>query len=181
MTGRNCAAATIPSHNGSPLVTVSTSHAWATCCIHVPTSEMSLAAEEQPIVAMPEGRDRAGARQAARREGRGAGHRAGSRMNVRGPVGMRVGPAIEVGEMLVEVAPTGASVLDHRVEAGSLGFERGDLAIDASAGVMDQGPAFGLVARGAEALSIALAGRLILEQLADLGEREAGVVAEASG
>ncbi len=41
MTGRNCAAATTPSHNGSPFVTVSTSHAWATCCIHVPTSEMA--------------------------------------------------------------------------------------------------------------------------------------------
>ena len=40
MTGRNCIAATRPRRNGSP-VSCSTSHAWATVCIQVPTSEMS--------------------------------------------------------------------------------------------------------------------------------------------
>ena len=40
MTGTNCAAATTPSQNAS-LVSSRTSQAWATCCIHVPISEMS--------------------------------------------------------------------------------------------------------------------------------------------
>ena len=40
--------------------------------------------------------------------------------------------------------------------------------------------AFGRVGRLAEPLAVALAGRLVLEQLADLGEREAGVVAKAA-
>ena len=35
----NWAAATTPSHSGS-LVSCSTSHAWATVCIHVPIREM---------------------------------------------------------------------------------------------------------------------------------------------
>ena len=39
-TGMNWAAATTPSHSGS-LVRVRTSHAWATCCIQVPASEMA--------------------------------------------------------------------------------------------------------------------------------------------
>ena len=34
-----------------------TSQAWATCCIHVPMSEIELAAEEQPVVAVAEGAD----------------------------------------------------------------------------------------------------------------------------
>ena len=40
MTGRNWAVATIPSQIGSP-VSWRTSQAWATCCIQVPTSEIS--------------------------------------------------------------------------------------------------------------------------------------------
>ena len=38
MTGMNWAAATIPSQIGS-CVSCRTSHAWATCCIQVPTSD----------------------------------------------------------------------------------------------------------------------------------------------
>ena len=40
MTGRNCTAAVRPSRNGSPVI-CRTSQAWATCCIHMPMSEMS--------------------------------------------------------------------------------------------------------------------------------------------
>ena len=40
ITGMNWAAATIPSQSGS-WVSWSTSQAWATCCIHVPTSEIA--------------------------------------------------------------------------------------------------------------------------------------------
>ena len=44
MTGMNWAAATMPSHSGSP-VSWRTSQAWATCCIHVPISEISCPAK----------------------------------------------------------------------------------------------------------------------------------------
>ena len=44
MTGRNWAAATMPSQIGS-CVSSRTSHAWATCCIHVPTREMACPAK----------------------------------------------------------------------------------------------------------------------------------------
>ncbi len=39
MTGTNWAAATTPSHSGSPPLSSRTSQAWATCCIHVPMSD----------------------------------------------------------------------------------------------------------------------------------------------
>jgi hypothetical protein len=76
---------------------------------------------------------------------------------------VRIGAAIEVGEVLIEMAPSGPGVLDHGVEAGALRFERGDLSIDPLAGVADEGPPLGLVAAGPEAQSIALARRLVLE------------------
>ena len=45
MTGRNWAAATMPSQIGS-WVSSRTSHAWATCCIQVPTSETAWPAKK---------------------------------------------------------------------------------------------------------------------------------------
>jgi len=82
--------------------------------------------------------------------------------------------------VLVEVAPPGPGVVDHRVEARALLLERRDLSIDPLAGVADEGPPLGLVAGRPEALSIALARRFVLQQLADLGEREPGVVAQGA-
>ena len=93
---------------------------------------------------------------------------------------VRVGTAVEVREMLVEVAPPGAGVRDHRVQPGALGFERLDLALDPGGGVVQQGTPFGLVTGRPETQSIALARGLVLEQLADLGQREAGVVAQGA-
>ena len=46
MTGRNWAADTMPSQSGSPPVSSRTSHAWATCCIQVPTREMAWPAKK---------------------------------------------------------------------------------------------------------------------------------------
>ena len=54
MTGANWAAATRPSTNGS-LVSSSTSQPCATDCIHVPMTETSWPAPEQPVVAVAEG------------------------------------------------------------------------------------------------------------------------------
>jgi hypothetical protein len=45
---------------------------------------------------------------------------------------------------------------------------------------MDEHPSFGLIAGGAEALAVPFARRIILEQLADLGEGKARVVAQAA-
>ena len=45
-TGRNWAADTMPSQSGSPPVSSRTSHAWATCCIQVPTRETAWPAKK---------------------------------------------------------------------------------------------------------------------------------------
>src|SRR6185369_17977547 len=67
----------------------------------------------------------------------------------------------------------------HRLEPADLVAETRDLAIDPDERVLDdRGPLVGIVRR-AEALSIAGASGLVLEELADLGQAEPGVVAEA--
>ena len=140
-----------------------------------------LPAEEQPKVAMPERATSPWcAGDASRRERGRAGHRPAPAGRVGAVAGVRIRAAVEVGQVLVEVAASGAGVLDHRVEAGALRLERGDLTIDAGHGVAKQGSSLGLVTGRAEAQPVALAGRLVLEQLADLGQREAGVVAQAA-
>ena len=53
-----------------------------------------------------------------------------------------------------------------------------DLPLDAAPGVLEDRATLAGVLRGAEPLAVALARGLVLEQLADLGEREPGVVAE---
>ena len=101
-------------------------------------------------------------------------------VRMRSAARVRIGAAVEVGEVLIEVAPAAAGVGDHRVEAGTLGFERLDLPIDSRGRVLEQRASLGLVAGRPEPLSIALARGLVLEQLADLGEREPGVVAQGA-
>ena len=67
----------------------------------------------------------------------------------------------------------------HRLEASDLVAENRDLAVDPDERVLDdRGPLVGIVRR-AEALTVAGASGLVLEELADLGEAEPGVVAEA--
>ena len=62
-------------------------------------------------------------------------------------------------------------------EAIGLGAQGGDLPLDARQRVDDDLAPLGRVRRVAEACPRRLASRLVLEQLADLGQREAGVVA----
>ena len=91
---------------------------------------------------------------------------------------MRIGAAVELAQVRVEM---GAPVLggrEHRVQAVALLAQRGDLALDAVARLDDEHAPLVGVGRGPEALAIALAGGLVLEQLADLGQAEPGVVAE---
>jgi hypothetical protein len=81
--------------------------------------------------------------------------------------------------MPVEVPSTGAGFVDHRGESLRLGFQDLDLAIDPNLRVDQDRAPLGRILRLAEALPVALAGVLVLEELADLGEGEAGIVTEA--
>ena len=81
--------------------------------------------------------------------------------------------------MALDVDAPRLCLRDHRREPHGLGFEQRDLAIDAVARFLEVAAALVRIGRLAEALAITLAGDLILEQLADLGQREAGVVAQA--
>ena len=67
----------------------------------------------------------------------------------------------------------GAGGLDHGAEALGLRFEGLDLALDPAPGILEDRAPLLRVLRRAEPLPVALAGGLVLEQLADLGEREA--------
>ena len=86
----------------------------------------------------------------------------------------------EVGEVARQVAAPRLGLLDHRREAVRLVAEVLDLAIDAVHRVDEDGAALGGILGCAEPFAVALAGGLVLEQLADLREREPGVVAEAA-
>src|SRR5690349_7597699 len=91
---------------------------------------------------------------------------------------MRIRPALELGQVLVKMSSTLLRGVDHLGEADGLGFERLDLSLDPVPRVIDEGAPLRRVMRRSEALAIALAGRLVLEQLADLGKREARLVAQ---
>ena len=172
MTGTNWAAATTPSQSGSPPLICRTSQAWATCCIQVPTSEIGLAGEEQPVVAVPEGRScrgrRAGAARARRADHRRPPRRdadPGRRRARRGARRGGVGGA----------RPRRSSRRAGRawLRASRSGDRPGPGRRRRSAPAARSGPG------RAEALAVALARGLVLQQLADLGEREPGVVAQA--
>ena len=81
--------------------------------------------------------------------------------------------------MVIDVATARPGFLDHRRQPGGLGFERRDLAIHPIPGVKDQRASLIGVLRGLQALAVALAGELVLQELADLGEREPSVVTQA--
>ena len=70
-------------------------------------------------------------------------------------------------------------IADHRLEAVGLGLQEGDLALDPGQCFLEIQAPLGGVGRVREAFAVAFAGRLVLEELADLGQREPGVVAEA--
>ena len=70
--------------------------------------------------------------------------------------------------------------VDHRLEPLDLALDRADLAVDPVERVLQDRAPFAGVAGLAEGRPVARARRLVLEQLADLGEREPGVVAQAA-
>ena len=81
--------------------------------------------------------------------------------------------------MAGKVAAPGLGLVDHRREAIGLVTEVLDLAVDAVEGIDEDRPPLAGIRGGAEAFAVAFARRFVLEQLADLGEGEAGVVAQA--
>ena len=171
MTGRNCAVATTPSQNGSP---VSVKHQPALGDLLHPGADERhrLAEEEQPVVAVAEGLAGLAPSEPSWGEDRHTGHDRASRS------GWGVGPPSISARWASRWTrrSRAASIMDRR--RSGLGFEGRDLAVDAGAGVLEDRPPLGRVLRGAEAFAVALARRLVLEQLADLGEREPGLVAE---
>src|SRR3954447_5849722 len=94
------------------------------------------------------------------------------------PSRVRVRAAIELGEVLVEMRAPGTRLRDHRGEACGLGLEDLDLVVDAALRIDDERAPFIRVARLPEPLAVPFARVLVLEQLADLRERESGVVAK---
>ncbi len=93
---------------------------------------------------------------------------------------MRCRSAVELGEVGIEVAPAGAAPRRSSRQAGGLRLEGLDLALGTLAGIDEDGATLGRISGRPEPLAVALAGGLVLEQLADLGQREAGVVAQAA-
>ena len=143
-----------------------------------------LAGEEEPVVSVAERGHRLRAHDVARRQGGRAGHRrdprAGRGPGCGPPPGCGSGPPSRLARCSSRWRrrPRASAII--AVEAGTLGDERLDLPIDPRGRVLEQRASLGLVAGRPEPLSIALARGLVLEQLADLGEREPGVVAQGA-
>src|SRR6188474_323128 len=91
----------------------------------------------------------------------------------------RWGARLDLLEVGVEMSPPALGLADHRLEPVDLLAEAGDLAVDPGKRVADDRLALVGVARRAEPLAIAGAGGLVLEELADLGQAEPCVIAEA--
>ena len=76
------------------------------------------------------------------------------------------------------MAPARFGFVDHLGNPVRLVAERLDLAVDARQGVDEDLAALGGVLGCPKPFAVAFAGCLVLEQLADLGQREPGVVAQ---
>lgn len=83
---------------------------------------------------------------------------------------VRIRAAVELGQVSVQMEATVMGCVDHGCQSIGLGFERLDLAIDPLTSIDDQDAPLSLVGGRSEAFAIALASRVVLEQLADLGE-----------
>ena len=116
--------------SGSP-VSWRTSQLWATVIIQVPTSEISLAGEEQPVVAVAEracAAERAPER--AARTARDARPRRPDVHRARSGCARTIDPGSQLGAVVLEVRATRRGGVDHRLEPPDLRPQRGDLAID---------------------------------------------------
>src|SRR4051812_385187 len=94
-------------------------------------------------------------------------------------MGRRLNARVELGEVALEMLPPALGLGDHLAEAVHLRLERTDLAVHPGERVVDDRAPLDGIARRPESVPIACPGGLVLEQLADLGEAEASIVAEA--
>src|SRR5450432_3621836 len=85
---------------------------------------------------------------------------------------------IEIGEPPAEALVAGIHGLDHRFEAGDLVAQDPRLALDAGQRADHDLPALGRIVGVRERLAAANPGLFVLEQLADLGQGEPGVVTQ---
>ena len=93
---------------------------------------------------------------------------------------MRRRTAVEFHQVRIEMAAAGAGFLDHRRQACGLRLKDLDLVADSGAGIDDEAAALVRVGRVVHSRSVAFPGGLVLQQLADLGKREARIVAQAA-
>jgi hypothetical protein len=91
----------------------------------------------------------------------------------------RLDAGLEVRDVAPEMLAPFLGRLDHLGQAVALRLQRTDLALDPGQGVIDDRPPLGRILRGPEPVPVPGPGSVVLEQLADLGEAEPGVVAEA--
>ena len=127
-----------------------------------PDQRDELAAEEQLVVAVAEG---------AQPPDGVNGHR-------RRPALVALGGSLDAGQVVRQVAPARFGFVDHLGNPVRLVAERLDLTVDARQRVDEDLAALGGILGCPKPFAVALAGRLVLEQLADLGQREPGVVAQ---
>ena len=133
----------------------------------------SLADEEQPVVAMPERARSPWMRASRRTAGASSGdHRPRLVERVVGQRGRSRRGAPEVGAALVGLA-------DHRLEPVDLGAQGVRSGGRSGRAVIDDRPALGRVVASRGNGPGSRPGGLVLEQLAELGQAEPGVVAEA--
>jgi hypothetical protein len=94
-------------------------------------------------------------------------------------VGCRLTAGVELGDVGEEVLAAALGLCDHLGQAVLLLLERLDLAVHPVEGVVHDRAPLARVARAPEAGPVAGPGGLVLEELADLGQAEARVVAQA--
>jgi hypothetical protein len=91
----------------------------------------------------------------------------------------RLDTGVQLGEVILEVRPASVRFGNHRLEPIDLRPQGADLAVDAAHRIFEDRPSFGLIGRRTKAAPVADPGEIILEELTDLREAEAGVVAES--
>jgi hypothetical protein len=86
---------------------------------------------------------------------------------------------LELGDVGLEVRASALGLLDHAGKSIHLRAQRRDLALDPGEGVVDDRSPLGGILRRPEPVPVPRSGFVVLEELADLGEAEPGVVAKA--
>src|SRR5207248_175961 len=111
-----------------------------------------------------------GASRSSPRSGRAGGRPGEARSRSPGLVRANIAAGFDLEKVALEMAAPILRRLDHRFESGNLAAQRRDLPVDPGNAVMEHSAALSSASAGAEPRSIRGACRLVLEQLADLGQ-----------